>query len=65
MMDNINVGIIGNGFVGNAVYQNLRDKVPTKIYDVDKNRCLIQLKKLYNKIYFVCLPTSYEDGWEL
>ena len=29
-MDNINVGIVGNGFVGNAVYQNLRDKVKTK-----------------------------------
>ena len=28
MMNNVNVGIVGNGFVGNAVYQNLRDKVP-------------------------------------
>ena len=37
MMNNVNVGIVGNGFVGNAVYQNLRDKVKTKIYDVDKN----------------------------
>ena len=34
----MNVGIIGNGFVGNAVYQNVRDKVETKIYDVEKNR---------------------------
>ena len=32
------IGIIGNGFVGNAVYQNLRDKVECKVYDVDKNR---------------------------
>ena len=29
------IGIIGNGFVGNAVYQNFRDKVSTKVYDVD------------------------------
>ena len=28
------IGIIGNGFVGNAVYQNLRDKVECKVYDV-------------------------------
>ena len=41
MMNNINVGIVGNGFVGNAVYQNLRDKVPTKIFDVDRTDVLI------------------------
>ena len=34
------VGIIGNGFVGNAVYQNLRDKAFCKVFDVDKNRSL-------------------------
>ena len=32
------IGIVGNGFVGNAVYQNFRDKVTTKVYDVDKNK---------------------------
>ena len=25
------IGIVGNGFVGNAVYQNVRDKAPTKV----------------------------------
>ena len=25
-----NIGIVGNGFVGNAVYQNLRDKAKCK-----------------------------------
>ena len=38
------IGIIGNGFVGNAVYQNFRDKVSTKVYDVDKNRSLNTLR---------------------
>ena len=37
------IGIIGNGFVGNAVYQNLRDKVECKVYDVDKNLSLIHI----------------------
>ena len=36
----IQVGIVGNGFVGNAVYQNFRDKVTTKVFDVDPNRSL-------------------------
>ena len=52
------IGIVGNGFVGNAVYQNLRDKVKTKIYDVDKNRCLNPLEEVIQQDFiFVCLPT--------
>jgi len=64
MMNNVNVGIVGNGFVGNAVYQNLRDKVPTKIYDVDKNRCLNPLEEVIQQDFiFVCLPTPMRmDG---
>ena len=64
MMDNINVGIVGNGFVGNAVYQNLRDKVKTKIFDVDKNRCLNPLEEVIQQDFiFVCLPTPMRmDG---
>ena len=64
MMNNVNVGIVGNGFVGNAVYQNLRDKVPTKIFDVDKNRCLNPLEEVIQQDFiFVCLPTPMRmDG---
>ena len=64
MMNNVNVGIVGNGFVGNAVYQNLRDKVKTKIYDVDKNRCLNPLEEVIQQDFiFVCLPTPLRmDG---
>ena len=64
MMDNVNVGIVGNGFVGNAVYQNLRDKVKCKIYDVDKNRSLNPLEEVIQQDFiFVCLPTPMRmDG---
>ena len=64
MMKNRTVGIVGNGFVGNAVYQNLRDKVKTKIYDVDKNRCLNPLEEVIQQDFiFVCLPTPMRmDG---
>ena len=58
------VGIIGNGFVGNAVYQNVRDKVETKIYDVDKNRSLNTFDEVLQQEYvFVCVPTPMKvDG---
>ena len=66
MMDNkkATVGIIGNGFVGNAVYQNVRDKVETKIYDVDKNRSLNTFEEVLEQEYiFVCVPTPMKvDG---
>ena len=64
MMDNVTVGIVGNGFVGNAVYQNLRDKVKCKVFDVDKKRCLSPLEEVIQQDFiFVCLPTPMRmDG---
>ena len=58
------IGIIGNGFVGNAVYQNLRDKVECKVYDLDKNRSFNTLEEVIGQDYiFVCLPTPMrKDG---
>ena len=58
------VGIVGNGFVGNAVYQNVRDKLNCKVYDVDKNRSFNTLKEVLNQqIIFLCLPTPMRmDG---
>jgi len=59
------IGIVGNGFVGNAVYQNLRDKVKCKVYDVDKNRSLNTLGEVINQEFiFVCLPTPMREGGE-
>jgi UDPglucose 6-dehydrogenase len=65
MMDNVTVGIVGNGFVGNAVYQNLRDKVKCKVFDVDKNRCLNSLDDVIRQDFiFVCLPTPMRTTGE-
>ena len=59
------IGIVGNGFVGNAVYQNLRDKVDCKVYDVDKNRSLNTLGEvILQDFIFVCLPTPMREGGE-
>ena len=59
------IGIIGNGFVGNAVYQNLRDKVKCKVYDVDRNRSFNTLDEVLNQDFiFVCLPTPMKESGE-
>ena len=53
------IGIVGNGFVGNAVYQNFRDKTPCKVYDTDKNRSLNTLSEVIAVSYtHLTLPTS-------
>ena len=54
------IGIIGNGFVGNAVYQNFRDKVSTKVYDVDKNRSINTFMKFLIKLC-VCMSSNSYD----
>ena len=58
------IGIVGNGFVGNAIYQNVRDKVDTKVYDVDPIRSLNTLEEVVDQEFiFVCLPTPMKkDG---
>ena len=63
-MNPATVGIVGNGFVGNALYQNLRDKVQCKVYDVDKNRSFNTLEEVVEQEFiFVCLPTPMrKDG---
>ena len=59
------IGIIGNGFVGNALYQNLRDKVDCKVYDVDKNKSYSALDEVLEQMFvFVCLPTPMKSTGE-
>ena len=59
------IGIIGNGFVGNAVYQNLRDKVTCKVFDVDKNKSFNTLDEVLSQTFiFVCLPTPMKSKGE-
>ena len=59
------IGIVGNGFVGNAVHQNFKDKVPCKVYDVDKTRSLNTLGEVIDQDFiFVCLPTPMKSSGE-
>jgi len=60
----MNIGIIGQGFVGNAVYQKFKDYYDINTYDLDESKCnSSEQQTLDNTIVFVCLPTPMnEDG---
>jgi UDPglucose 6-dehydrogenase len=58
----MNIGIVGNGFVGNAIYQNFKDKEIAKVYDVRIHRSYNTVEDTVNSdIVFVCLPTPMKD----
>ena len=59
------IGIIGQGFVGNAVYQKFKNYYDVLTYDLDDSKC----NSTFNEIcyecdtIFVCLPTPMDvDG---
>ena len=60
----MNIGIIGQGFVGNAIYQRFKNYYEIKTYDLDKSKCnSSEQETLDNEIVFVCLPTPMNpDG---
>lgn len=55
----MNIGIIGNGFVGSAIFQGFVHYVDdVKIYDKDKNRSCHSIEDCIKQdIVFVCVPT--------
>lgn len=59
------IGIIGQGFVGNAVYQKFKNYYEINTYDLDSSKCnSTEQETLDNGIVFVCLPTpmNSDDG---
>jgi UDPglucose 6-dehydrogenase len=61
----MNIGIIGQGFVGNAVYNKFKNYYNVLTYDLDKSLCNSSLEEINNdcKYIFVCLPTPMNsDG---
>jgi UDPglucose 6-dehydrogenase len=53
------IGIIGQGFVGTAIFQGLKNFYDIRTYDIDETKCNSTLKNLivYSDIIFQCLPT--------
>ena len=59
------IGIIGQGFVGNAVYQKFKNHFGVLTYDIDREKCNSTFDELATKCdtIFVCLPTPMNsDG---
>ena len=58
------IGIVGQGFVGNAVYQKWKKYYDVQTYDLDENKSTSTLHNLVmmcNTI-FVCLPTPMKEN---
>ena len=61
----MNISIIGNGFVGNAIYENMKYFYNLCVYDIDENKSYNTFQEVNDtNIIFVCVPTpmSYKDG---
>ena len=61
----MNIGIIGQGFVGNAVYNKFKNYYNVLTFDLDKSLCNSSFEKINKecKYIFVCLPTPMnKDG---
>lgn len=59
------IGIIGQGFVGSAVYQKFKDFYDVLTYDIDSSKCNSTEEEVVKscKVIFVCLPTPMNsDG---
>ena len=51
-------GIMGNGFVGNAIYEGMKSHYDIKVFDIDKSKANCSFDELNNEqIIFVCVPT--------
>ena len=62
----MNIGIIGNGFVGNAILQGLNHYYNLKVYDVEPKRSTNTFEEAVNcDLVFLCVPTPmYKDTGE-
>jgi len=61
------LGLIGRGFVGNAIYENLKAEYPFNIYDKDASRATCDnVRDICHKsdIIYVALPTPMKDNGE-
>ena len=61
----MNIGIIGQGFVGNAVYNKFKNYFNVLTFDLDKSICNYSFEEINKecKYIFVCLPTPMnKDG---
>lgn len=52
------IAIVGNGFVGNAIHQGIKEHFDVLIYDIDVNRRTHSVEDIDKlEILFICVPT--------
>jgi nucleotide sugar dehydrogenase len=63
-MKKFKVGVLGNGFVGEAISFAFSSIAEMYIYDIDPLRCLNDIESVHNcDFVFVCVPTPmYKNG---
>ena len=63
-MSKTKIGVIGNGFVGEAISFAFSSVADMYIFDTDPSRCLNDIECVHNcDFVFVCVPTPmFEDG---
>ena len=61
------LGIIGNGFVGNAIAHAFIPSMEVKIYDKDPERCHNTINDVVNDsdVVFVCVPTPMTETGQI
>ena len=59
-------GIIGYGFVGNAIYEGMKEHYDIKIFDIDtsKSNCSFDVVD-EEEVLFICVPTPMKESGEL
>jgi len=62
----MNIGIIGQGFVGSAIREGLKNFYKVRTYDIDEEKCNSTHKEVCRKsdIIFVCIPTPMRKSGE-
>jgi len=66
MGNSFNIGIVGQGFVGSAVYQGLKNFYTVRTFDIDESKCNSTHLEVCQKsdILFVCIPTPMRKSGE-
>ena len=65
-MDQVKIGIIGQGFVGSAIHVGLKNFYDILTYDLDERKCNSTQEYICKKadIIFICLPTPMKKSGE-
>ncbi len=57
------VGIVGNGFVGNAIHQGIKEHFDVLVYDSNPKRKINTFARLNEALFvFVCVPTPMTES---